>query len=242
MDLEELLQREGLDPERLRETVAWAKDRADELVAGLVADAELGPLLDDQWEDEGSQPRLLPRPPVERREPAASEEAARQSSDPGLDFALADAGLVAPSEPAVAEEVTQPRAFPPAPRDREGSRPNLPLPPLPLPGVPRPDASPSTTEEIVDDEIELLDEEDLELVEESLARRAPQSEHGAEHAPEAEPGPDGEGEDVPEWKRALSSAQMGGGLQADRDSGLYRLDRVSGAPTPAPEPEADGDG
>lgn len=233
MDLEELLQREGLDAERLRETVAWAKDRADEIVAGLVADAELGPLLDAQWEDEGSQARPLPRPPVQAssqiHDTAASAtptEVARASSDPGLDFALADAGLVAPTEAAkgegVAEEVTQPRAFPPAPRDREGSRPNLPLPPLP--GAHRPEIAPAHTDEIVDDEIELLDDEDLELVEESLARgRAPQ--------PAA-----ADDEDVPEWKRALSSAQMGGGLQADRDSGLYRLDRVAGAPPPEDEP------
>lgn len=231
MDLEELLQREGLDAERLRETVAWAKDRADELVAGLVADAELGPLLDAQWEDEGSSARPLPRAPMKpalqaRRElgddRGAPDEVARASSDPGLDFALADAGLVAPSEVVHGEpppeDVTQPRAFPPAPRDREGSRPNLPLPPLPV--------APSTTEEIIDDEIELLDEDDLELVEESLARRAPESQLAA-------PADD----DVPEWKRALSSAQMGGGLQADRDSGLYRLDRVAGAP----EPEAERD-
>jgi hypothetical protein len=232
MDLEELLQREGLDAERLRETVAWAKDRADELVAGLVADAELGPLLDAQWEDEGSSARPLPRAPVKPALQArelgddrgAPDEVARASSDPGLDFALADAGLVAPSEVVHGEpppeDVTQPRAFPPAPRDRDGSRPDLPLPPLPV--------APSTTEEIVDDEIELLDDEDLELVEESLARRAPESQGGAHDA-----------DDVPEWKRALSSAQMGGGLQADHDSGLYRLDRVAGAPEPEAAPEPD---
>lgn len=223
MDLEELLQAEGLDAERLKDTVEWARGRADELVSGLIADAELGPLLDAQWEDEGSQPIRLselagaPAPSPSEDDGGELEERASpvgelQARDPAV-----------PHEPAH-EDVTQPRALSPG---REDSRPNLPLPPIP--GTPR-TVAPATTDEIVDDEIELLDDDDLELVEDSLTRG---------RIPSDDPGEDPGEDDVPEWKRALSSAQMGGGAQADHDSGLWRMNGPGGAPEKvggAPEP------
>ncbi|MBL4684722.1 MAG: hypothetical protein JKY37_09055, partial [Nannocystaceae bacterium] len=44
--------------------------------------------------------------------------------------------------------------------------------------------------------------------------------------------------DVPEWQAALNSASMGGGAQADEDSGLYRIGagKVERAEPSEPEP------
>lgn len=70
------------------------------------------------------------------------------------------------------------------------------------------------------EEIELLDDDMIELVEDD-----------DDDADEADMG--GDEDEVPEWKAALTSAQLGGGPQADEDSGLLRPPS-----SPEPEPEA----
>src|SRR5688572_21424362 len=216
MDLEELLRREGLDAEGLEKTVAWARDRAEELVAPLVADAELGPLLDDQWEEESSPNLMIGLSPQHRLDLAHGAEIARQAESERLaeierrtrasgvevagvgPLALADLAdqIDREREPEQepAEEITTPRPFPEFVR-KDDSRPSLPPPrsgrPMrPLPrgadvrpredsmqidvrrdsAAPQAEQAPTHTDEIVEDEIELLDDEDLELVEESLSR------------------------------------------------------------------------
>jgi len=61
MELEDLLQSEGLDADGAEGTLSWARARAEELVAGLVADSELGPLLDSAAANTAEQDDV-PRP------------------------------------------------------------------------------------------------------------------------------------------------------------------------------------
>ena len=101
---------------------------------------------------------------------------------------------------------------------REDSRPNLPLPPIPSaqPGYESPVSAASEEDDAEEleelEEVELLDEDDVELVEESLRARAP------------------ERDEVPEWKAALATAQEGDETAAEakaknrtEDSALMRL-------------------
>src|SRR5688572_25961894 len=76
--------------------------------------------------------------------------------------------------------------------------------------APQAEQAPTHTDEIVEDEIELRDGDG-----------------------------DGDGEEVPEWKQALMSAELGGGVAADRESGLLRLpgDEPRKKPAPAPVEE-----
>ncbi len=220
MDLDELCASEGLDEQDLQDTVQWAKARADELVAGLVADAELGPILDAAWEDESALNRLPSAPPPLALEDAlvgSADEAAaiaREVIEAALGQAQAETDMAAtPSEP---EEPTQPRA---ELRDMlaHGAKPALDLPPLPGAGhAPMKEM----TQEIDADEIELLDDEDLELVDDE---------------PPAPPSADEAGgrgvDEVPEWQQALASAHLGGGAKADHDSGLLRIPGASDSDT-----------
>ncbi|MEX1368691.1 MAG: hypothetical protein AB1Z98_36525, partial [Nannocystaceae bacterium] len=85
------------------------------------------------------------------------------------------------------------------------------------PSEPAADAEPDEDIEELE-EIELLDDDMIELVDE-----------------------DEDEDEVPEWKAALTSAQLGGGQQADEDSGLLRppTGAAGSAPAPAPAPADD---
>lgn len=227
MELQELLDSEGLGPDEMAETLAWARERAEELVAGLVADGELGPLLDADFEGsplpqrESSDESFaspddearavsaatadalaeLPAPPdgPELPEVAAGVEGSVATSlpeaDQGHSAEVVQATHGLGIEPA-GDEITQPRALNEA-----------------MAGVTN-----SGSIEIDDEEIELLDDDDLELVDDDDA-----GVDGPTAAPPAMPGPAASQQDVPEWQAALNSASMGGGAQADQDSGLYRI-------------------
>ena len=80
MELEELLQAEGIAAEDLEDTLAWARGRAEELAAELSADAELGPLLTGEGV---SEPVPLPDRTPEP-EPDAPEPIARGGTEPSL--------------------------------------------------------------------------------------------------------------------------------------------------------------
>lgn len=213
MDLEELCRSEGLDPDSLDETVRWAKSRAEELIAGVVADSELGPILDAQWEDESGLDVLPTAAATQGAEATPAAEA-----DAGLD------ALPAQAEP---QASTQPRA---ELRNMlaEGARRAMDLPPLPGGGHAAP--MKEMTQEIDADDIELLDDDDLMLVEDD--------DDDEEDEPAADAGGGGGGDEVPEWQQALNSAHLGGGEQADHDSGLLRMPKAA---EPAPPDEDDGD-
>jgi hypothetical protein len=185
-ELSEALGVSSLDEQELESLVAWAKDRAGAMCSQLHDDPELGPLL---------QPGGQSTMPVERAAPrhrASHDESGR---------------VAAPVEVA-----------------REDSKLRQPLPPIPSaqPGYEAPPTSEAASENENEnendddleelDEVELLDDDDLELVDESL--RSP--------TPTPEP--------QPEWKAALATAQEGDELAAEakaknrtEDSALIRL-------------------
>ena len=116
--------------------------------------------------------------------------------------------------------------------------PEPPAEPAPLPPIPS-HAATDPSEEIEElDDIELLDEEDLELVEDEDegAGEAPPVREGAngEAAHPAEPppsfGPPNLGADVPEWKAALASAQVGDEHAAEKVREDSRVERLPEAP------------
>lgn len=160
MELEELLQAEGIAAEDLEETLAWARGRAEELAAELSADAELGPLLTGVGV---SEPVALPDAPqpVARSStepsPSAPEESAASLADelaaelaaetsiddfsPGSEAAAALADLPPPPERPDLPEVgpgVEAGPMADAAYDQGSVASPLPEPPLdePLPGVP----------------------------------------------------------------------------------------------------------
>lgn len=86
------------------------------------------------------------------------------------------------------------------------------------------DGADDDAEDLGEEEIELLDDDDLELLEEEEDDEDAGSDDGSE----------------PEWKAALTSAQLGGGEQADRESGLYRVDNAAGTVSNVLNDPADG--
>jgi hypothetical protein len=253
MDLEELCQAEGLDADELQRTVQWARTRSEEIVAGLVADAELGPILDAVWEDESGLNRL----PVRAADPEVAAAPAPESDPIDEEMAPVDVGalvddVLAHSEqgaangarPEVAaangatdqgeaqaasadpglpdeadDEITAPQDPPSNLRDMlaGGARPALEQPPM---GESTAPSTKEMTQEIEVDDIELLDDDDLELVDD-------------------EPEPSDAVDEPPEWQQALNSAALGGGAEADHDSGLLRMPgRPARSTAHAGEPEA----
>ena len=75
MELDDLLEREGLDAQSVEQTLEWARDRAQQLVADVGADPELGPLLDDAAPVPSTPVQVAPPAPVEtvNQAPAAAE-------------------------------------------------------------------------------------------------------------------------------------------------------------------------
>jgi hypothetical protein len=242
MDLDELCRSEGLDPDALEETVAWARARADELVAGLVADAELGPILDAVWEEESALNVLPPLDPLEHDSDASGPMGVEEASaalevapppdyDDGRAYEEPSSSSEVPAEGmAEAEAGAQPEAAasaePTTLRDMiaDGARPVLGLPPIP--GSYQAAPMKEMTQEIDADEIEMLDDDELELMMDDEPAAGP---------PTNEP-PPSSGGDVPEWQQALNSAQLGGGSQADHDSGLLRI-HPPGTRPPEPTPD-----
>lgn len=300
MELEELLASEGIEGDGdAADTLAWARQRAEELVAGLVADHELGPLLDADFASSGANGAAADVPQVHARgttepTPVAEDSAAEVVGDVpeamplGAETASALADLPPPPErPDLPEVGPGVEAGPMADAafDQGSVAKALPSEDEALLGVPPVDGAPASPDvvaadsvlsegngdditqpralvpsepgvtnsgsiEIDDAEIEMLDDDDLELVEEDDDDDQAPDEAAAAPALEGAPpsdGPDtGEGGSVPEWQAALNSAAMGGGEDADRDSGLYRIkegsvenaltDPEDGAAPPAPAP------
>lgn len=159
MELEELLQAEGIAAEDLEDTLAWARGRAEELAAELSADAELGPLLTGEGVSEPvplpdrsvaaePAPEPEPSPPAESAASLADELAAELAAETAIDdlspaseAAAALADLPPPPErpdlpevgPGVEESPMADAAY-----DQGSVASPLPEPPQeePLPGVP----------------------------------------------------------------------------------------------------------
>jgi len=325
MELEELLQAEGIAGEDLETTLSWARGRAAELASALSEDAELGPLLSGEGVSTPLPPleAASPSPAPEARDPDAPQPVARGGTEPSL-------GPPAESAAALADELAAELAAQTAVEDEYAAAPSgdtsaaladlpppperpdlpevgpgveagpmadaaydpgsvaspLPEPPQeePLPGVPSttpaelqpaaegagavegpedvtqprelmpeghqeaPGVTHSGSIEIDEDEIELLDDDDLELVDDDDDDQPSEAPSGGTQPGTPAPAPppaggNGHAENVPEWQAALTSAQLGGGAEADQESGLYRLqgtsvEKVGGQPAPTEEPAA----
>ncbi|MCX4245416.1 hypothetical protein [Paraliomyxa miuraensis] len=84
MELDDLLRGEGLDAASLDDALAWARQRAEELVRDVGEDPELGPLLDGHGTPTGSVPRT-PTPAPSRKSGASTwtpAPAARRPTPP----------------------------------------------------------------------------------------------------------------------------------------------------------------
>lgn len=187
-EFSEMLGVQSLDEAELEALVAWANERAGVLTAELHEDPELGPLLTAGGESGAAVSTSRQAERIDEASPATDATAASLTG--------------APTEVA-----------------REDSKLQQPLPPIPSaqPGYASSASEGEDAEELEElDEVELLDDDDLELVEESLRGPAPSP-------PEEEQG-------EPEWKSALATAQDGDELAAEakaknrtEDSAVIRL-------------------
>ncbi|MEM7151905.1 MAG: hypothetical protein AAF799_03640 [Myxococcota bacterium] len=78
MELDDLLEREGLDAQSVEQTLEWARDRAQQLVQDVGTDPELGPLLDQAVPVSGGAGVSTPvqaAPPPPPPEPVAENPA-----------------------------------------------------------------------------------------------------------------------------------------------------------------------
>lgn len=290
MDLDDLLEREGIDTSEVDDTLAWARTRAEELVVGLDSDPELAALLEG-----GATPTPTGEPDAEldldTTQPRSVDEAAAELAEAEAQVAVAqaefdDAGAEDPPEldplagidfddlPGVDEDEDQEPLAPALVEPPLGNRDHEPeegvdstIPSMqaplsvdetlsmstegfsvdqtqraanPLDAAPEgalhevspthiertdggeaADALASAAEGREEDEeeieefeeFEILDDDDLELVEDD--DDDDDEVDAASIASSTTPA----GE-VPEWQAALTSAQLGGGREADEDSGL----------------------
>lgn len=239
MELDELLEQEGFAGSQADDNLEWARGRAAQLVAEVGQDTELGPLLDGVSLGAPPPPPPSPAVPQPTDEPVAVSPgtdddadavAAEAAPDPLADMDFDGLPGIDEEEDGASDHAASAEQGVPEPVAATGTEPAE-LPPIPS-AAPATTAAADEDEEDIEEieEIELLDDDDLELVEEDDDEQ--------EDLPPLAPVGDatdggGDEDELPEWKAALTSAQLGGDAKADEDSGLLR------PPAPAEDAEAE---
>ena len=205
--LEQLLSDERVRADEIDDLVQWAHGRAQDILEAS-GDPDLVALLDEA----PAIPDPVPPRQPDAGHPQPVEPDTSGPADLEAEFGEGWEPSVDAAPESSSEDVEQ-SAAEAAPPQREPSQ-AAPLPPIPSAAR----AAAQDDEDLEEiEEIELLDEDELELVEGDEDDEAASPEDAPTYGP-----PDGN-ENVPEWKAALYSAELG-----DDRAALRRMEEESG--------------